>query len=221
MKKKLLVATALTALAGSAMAQSAFEGFYGQVGIGYESNSVKNSDASFNGTAIGGSETLNANGFSGAIGIGYGFSVSKDWILTIGADYSPLNVNSKTQPFGDTDYKYEVSNRYNIFLAPGYQIDKDKLAYLKAGYSGAQVKTSGDLGQFFGSPTTNLSGYVLGLGYKQLFDKNIYLFGEANYMSYGNATTNASGAENGSTTTTSYKLGANSYQFLVGVGYKF
>ena len=34
--KKLLVAAALAGLVGTANAQSAFEGFYGQVGIGYE-----------------------------------------------------------------------------------------------------------------------------------------------------------------------------------------
>ncbi len=220
--KKLLIAAAVAGLVGTANAQSAFEGFYTQLGIGYESNSVKGSDTTVDGESLGGSTTDRGNGFSGAIGIGYGFSVSKDWILTVGADYSPLKVNTKTQPFGDdSNYKYEVSNRYNIFIAPGYQIDKNKLAYFKAGYSGAQVKTTGDAGQFFGSPSTNLTGYVLGLGYKQLVDKNLYFFGEGNYMSYGNKTTNASGTDSGGTTNISYKLGANSYQFLIGVGYKF
>ena len=35
--KKLLVAAAFTGLVGTVNAQSAFEGFYGQVGVGYES----------------------------------------------------------------------------------------------------------------------------------------------------------------------------------------
>ena len=35
--KKLLVAAAVTGLVGTVNAQSAFEGFYGQVGVGYES----------------------------------------------------------------------------------------------------------------------------------------------------------------------------------------
>jgi len=40
MKNKLLVVIATTLIAGSAMAQSAFQGFYGQVGVGYENNRV-------------------------------------------------------------------------------------------------------------------------------------------------------------------------------------
>lgn len=41
MKIKLLVAAAATVLASSAMAQSAFEGAYGQLGIGYQSSKAK------------------------------------------------------------------------------------------------------------------------------------------------------------------------------------
>ena len=42
MKIKLLVAAAATVVASSAMAQSAFQGFYGQVATGYENNNVSN-----------------------------------------------------------------------------------------------------------------------------------------------------------------------------------
>ena len=38
--KKLLFVITTALLSASALAQSAFEGFYGQVGVGYESNSL-------------------------------------------------------------------------------------------------------------------------------------------------------------------------------------
>jgi hypothetical protein len=41
MKKKLLVASLLAFAGTGVMAQSAFQGFYGQVGVGYESNSFR------------------------------------------------------------------------------------------------------------------------------------------------------------------------------------
>jgi hypothetical protein len=44
MKIKLLVAAAATVVASSAMAQSAFEGAYGQLGVGYQSSKGKTDD---------------------------------------------------------------------------------------------------------------------------------------------------------------------------------
>ena len=49
MKIKLLVAVAATVVASSAMSQSAFQGFYGQIGAGYENNSVSSATSNFNG----------------------------------------------------------------------------------------------------------------------------------------------------------------------------
>jgi len=40
MNTKLLIAFALTGIAGTGHAQSSFEGFYGQIATGYESNSI-------------------------------------------------------------------------------------------------------------------------------------------------------------------------------------
>ena len=223
MKIKLLVAAAATVLASSAMAQSAFQGFYGQIGVGYESNKPTTSFVSDDlGSATGpnfGDST--ANGFSGAIGLGYTASLTKDYLLTIGADYSPLsNTANSNWSNSSTTYnnQYKYSNRTNIFVAPGFSIDKDKQVYVKAGYSMLNVKASGDVGNASGNPSANLSGYVAGLGYKQLVDKNLYVFGEGNYYSYGNKSLNYNWG-GGSYDNTNLKV--TSYQFLLGVGYKF
>ena len=79
---------------------------------------------------------------------------------------------------------------------------------------------------FYSSNSSNtLNGYVLGLGYKQLLDKNIYVFGEGNYYDYGSkAYTNTyryQGPNNLIITTDTFNAKASAYQFLVGVGYKF
>jgi outer membrane immunogenic protein len=229
--KKLLVAAAVAGLVGTANAQSAFQGFYGQLGIGYENNTVKTNDTTITGPASDpgsvnvGSQSYSGGSFSGSIGLGYGLAVSKDFLLTIGADYSPLTSNTGTKSgFCDDDGtncatdKFKVSNRYNIFIAPGYVIDKDKLAYFKAGYSAQTVKLNGDVADAIGSPSKSLSGYVLGLGYKQIVSGGFYGFAEANYMNYSSSTLSG-------TTSNGYNLSssvpATAYQFLVGVGYKF
>jgi outer membrane immunogenic protein len=223
--KKLLVAAAVAGLVGTANAQSAFEGFYGQIGVGYESNQPKtsyvSSDDPPSNPKYGDS---NSNGFSGAIGLGYTAAVSKDFLITIGADYSPLsNTGNSNMSSSDTSTihpnQYKFSNRTNIFIAPGFLIDKDKQLYVKAGYSMLNVKTSGgEVANSGGNPSANLNGYVAGLGYKQLIDKNLYVFGEGNYYSYGNKSMNYNYG-GGSYDNTNVK--ATSYQFLVGVGYKF
>ena len=240
---KLLLALAATGLvATSAFAQkSAFEGFYGQIATGYESNTA----SSLNGSVVDVDGTTNTNApsqtFGSApliIGVGYNFSVAPKWVIGLGADYSTLNSKSATQSYflsgaGTTPgssvngASIELSNRFNVFVAPGYEIDKDKLVYLKAGYSSVSAKGnapttytqpgySGPSG-ITGSNTSNLSGYVLGLGYKQMITGGFYGFGEANYMSYTKYNSNTTYM--GSSYNNSSNL--STYQLLVGVGYKF
>jgi opacity protein-like surface antigen len=96
-------------------------------------------------------------------------------------------------------------------------VGTDGLAYFKVGYTGASVKSS----QGSASATENLSGYSLGLGYKQFFSGNWYGFGEANYFSYGNSVDNQSAKAGTRTLSWSTTLNANVYNLLVGVGYKF
>jgi outer membrane immunogenic protein len=248
MKIKLLVAAAATVVASSAMAQSAFEGFYGQVGTGYENNSYSSlgttgsiaGEANSNYTA----GNQNANGAPLVIGFGYNFSVAPSWLIGIGADYSALSqttgtFSSTTSGPGGNGYggtvsgsKFEASNRFNIFVTPGYEIDKDKLVYLKAGYSSVSIKEtyptyykatsnhSSDSGAIsgFSNPSSTVGGYIVGLGYKQMIAGGFYGFAEANYMSYSKPNFS-------SKTTSGYTISnnpsLNTYQALVGVGYKF
>ena len=244
--KKLLVAAAVAGLVGTANAQSAFEGFYGQIATGYESNSVSNLNLSIVDTTSGATDSYSGSNksFGGAplvLGLGYNFSVAPKWLLGIGVDYSALSQksssfsNSGVSSSGNTIGLYgstiQMSNRVNIFVTPGYAIDKDKLAYFKAGYSMVTQKinsptsftcspdctsSSGSLNS--GSQSKNLSGYILGLGYKQIITNGLYGFAEFNYMSYGKQT--YSGALD-STSNITASPSTSSYQALVGIGYRF
>jgi hypothetical protein len=198
MKIKLLVAAAATVMAGSVMAQSAFEGAYGQLGIGYQSSKAKTDvPVTFD----------SSTGFASTVAAGYNFSVSKEFLLGIGAEYSFVPTSEANYTFSDdgvtqTSEKYKNQNTYNIFLSPGIVISKDSLAYAKVGYTGTTYK--------FPANNYNLTGYSLGLGYKQIIQGGLYGFAEGNYFSYGNKT-----IEEG------IKINGNSMNLLVGVGYKF
>ena len=225
-----LLALGLVCFSPSIFAQSAFQGFYGQIGVGYENNSPSTSSYTYhfpNSPSRSVSTSDSSKGsFSGAIGLGYGLSISNNFLLSLGVDYSPLKANTgKTTDEVGFNYNYQIANRTNIFLAPGYVIDKDKLAYFKAGYSQQTMKVQNYLdydGAAYSNggsnPSNTLRGYVLGLGYKQLLSQNIYMFGEGNYYSYGNQSYTSVYA-NGFTDTFNAK--ATAYQFLVGIGYKF
>jgi outer membrane immunogenic protein len=194
MKIKLLVAAAATVVASSAMAQSAFEGAYGQVGVGYQSNKP----------AIDGVNFDSSNGIAATVGAGYTFAINKTFLLGIGAEYSPI-ASSSANGMGEEAFTYKNQNAYNIFLSPGIAVSKDGLAYAKIGYTGTSVKAA--------DTTWNLTGYSLGLGYKQVINGGLYGFAEGNYLTYGNKTfTDSDG---------SYQVKSNSMNLLVGVGYKF
>jgi hypothetical protein len=237
MKKiqKTLIAVGLTAISATAVnAQSAFEGAYGQVGIGYQNvtPSISNVKVSLPSLGINNaplsSSIGSSNDFTGTVTAGYNFGVTKDFLLGLGVEYSPLasqssNINANYGPDANGYYyratsDFKIENSYNIFLSPAIAIDKDKLAYLKVGYTGANANGAGQ--------SISLSGYSLGLGYKQIISGGWYGFGEVNYASYGNKTVSTSynstivGIGSVPTTATS-TISANTMNVLLGVGYKF
>jgi outer membrane immunogenic protein len=223
MNKQLLVAALLTASATGAMAQSKFEGAYGQVGIGYEAVSPSLS-TSLNVGGVGipaGISTSNSNSFAGTVTLGYTFAINKDFLLGIGAEYSPIAGNSQNVNYSVLGANvplgtYKKKNSYNFFVSPGMAVGTDGLAYAKIGYTGAQLETSGE-----GTSTTNYTGYSLGLGYKQIIKGGLYGFGEVNYASYGNQTNTQTGVIAGNPASISVTSSANVMNVLVGIGYKF
>ena len=196
--KKFLIATAVAGLVGTANAQSAFEGAYGQLGIGYQSAKP----------TVSGTNYSSSNGFATTVGAGYNFVIDKSFLLGFGAEYSPIATSSANYTEDGSTGKYKNKNTYNIFLSPGIAVSKESLAYAKVGYTGTTIKFEGSDGS-----NRNLTGYSLGLGYKQVIEGGLYGFAEGNYLTYLNKTfTDSDGP---------FKMKANSYNLLVGVGYKF
>ena len=235
MKIKTLVAVIAGAgltMSGHAVAQSAFEGFYGQVSTGFEHNVVENATATgqdFGGVAnVSNTVSPSANSAPLVLGLGYTFQVKDKFMLGLGVDYSALTQTTSTAGFfypgtGSTDvydYNFTVSNRFSLFVTPGYAIDRDKLAYVKLGYTNQRLKYSQTNCCSVPSNTDNVNGYVLGLGYKQIITQGLYAFVEANYYAYEKSSLSSTYAD-GPGGTVSGSPSSNAYNFLVGVGYKF
>jgi outer membrane immunogenic protein len=227
----MLSASIIGMTATAVNAQSKFEGFYGQVGVGFSSvtPSLKgvtitppagNSPSSYGM----GSSIDSTNSFAGAIGLGYTFAVAPKFTIGIGADYLPFNgqsgnftiTNSSLSPSSQTS-TFKQKETMNLYIAPGLEITPESMLYAKLGYSASSFS-------YGNGGSQNLNGYLVGLGYKQIIQGGFYGFAEANYTSYGEANVSGSGAWNSGVTgtyATNGKLSANTFTGLVGVGYKF
>lgn len=231
--KRLGIYTVVTALlsvgaVASAHAQSKFEGAYGQLGIGFATVSPGVSNSSLTPPAGNtpssysySTSTNSSNSFTGAVALGYTFSVTPQFTLGIGGDYLPINGQSANVTFSNSQlipssstYSWKQKQSYDFYIAPGIAITPDSLAYAKLGYSNTQISLD--------STNQNLSGYLVGLGYKQFITGGLYGFAEANYTSYGNKAISGSGPwATGGNYNINTTISANAFNALVGVGYKF
>ena len=180
------------------------------------------------------SQADNVNTGTANISAGYNWGINSDYVLGIRATYytgassaangsfttstaavaSPIPVPAGTV-LVTNPISYNVKNLYSIVLTPGYAIDKDRLVYAKVGYTGATIGLNGPTLAY---STVGLSGYNLGVGYKQMITQSIYMLGEFNYAGFSNKTvtlTNTSGVN------LTGAFGGSGIDFLVGVGYRF
>ena len=218
-------------ISASAFAQSQFVGAYGQISTGYENNTV--SSATLTGTNYGGTpNTSNSVSTSTSsaplvLGLGYVFPVQDKFTLGLGVDYYALTQETSPAAFyyrgistATYNYKFTISNRFNIFITPGYSLDQDKLVYTKLGYSSQNVQYSQTNCCSSPSNKAQVSGYVLGLGYKQFITAGLYGFAEANYYSYASPNLSSTYTDAGGGTVSS-NPNVSAYNFLLGLGYRF
>ena len=82
--------------------------------------------------------------------------------------------------------------------------------YAKVGYSGATANTDSDS---FGQASSSLSGYALGLGYKQVIRGGLYGYAELNYAKYKDVDVPYAQL--------SGEINATGMDVAVGIGWKF
>lgn len=234
--KTVKISALVLAMAGvfatNASAQSAktnpWEGFYAEAAVGYGVFTPTINNANLAplgypaGTKVPVSTQQNDLGSGkNKIGLGYTYGINDKYTLGLAASYSLGASSAANGSFwtastvnSPTWFKYQIKDVWSVTVNPGYVIDKDKLAYAKVGMTGNTMGINGGTANY---QTVNFTGYVLGLGYKQLVTKSVYFLGEVNYagISTKSATIQTSrGPLTGN-------VGGSGVDVMVGVGYKF
>jgi outer membrane immunogenic protein len=230
--KNIKLAMLTSALIGlscsSAFAQSkvnAWEGAYGQIGIGYEIYSPSSATGTVNAygmTFPNSSSGQNATGPTGKFSLGYNFGLNSSYVVGIEASMYPghsqsaATTSTTTTPLGSTTINgtYRAANVWVVSFIPGFVIDKDRLAYLKLGYSGGTIESSSAI---FSQQNISVGGFATGLGYKQMFSDSFYGYGEVNYAAFSPKSVTIA-TDVGTINSTTKGTGTD---FILGVGYRF
>ena len=212
---------------------SNFEGFNAQLGVGYQGASAKvtnisgsNSQASVSGANFG---QANGSSVAGTLGLGYTKALGDSFTLGVEAEYNPTSTQTGNSAMTDSsgnnivNNKFSLNNQASISLVPGFAVNADTLVYAKVGYAMASLKSkSVDASNPAIFNNANVNGFLLGLGAKYNFTKNVYGFVEANAVQYGNASVSGSAnTANKGVIPLTGTTNVNSYNGLVGVGYRF
>jgi opacity protein-like surface antigen len=198
-----------------------FAGRFGQVGIGYDmaspfatGSSTRNLTKTYGGYNIGDSSNFNES-----LAVGYNYVLDPKMRLAIGFSYNIMikpPVKDVTLVSGNTSSnigQYLKKNSYDFFLAPGYVVGTDGLAYAKFGLSSSRAQLLGD--------TINFKGYTIGAGYKYDIDPSMYVFGEVNYSVYGDQTSAPTTSTNGVISSHNITYTNDSKMALFGYGFSF
>ena len=165
----LAICTALTALIGTAHAQSQHMNFTGPaigVSVSAAHNKIKYSGF------LAGSESKKSDTV-GRLDASYGFGLSPQWVLSVGATYDLDKSDFGRVSYVDSGTKTvdaKLNNHFAVYVAPGYQVAPNWLVYgkLSLHHAKAEYKDSG-------APNgrTTHSGTGLGIGVATAFTKRI------------------------------------------------
>lgn len=218
--KKLIAGIGIATFSTLLSAQQAFDGWFGQAGIGVANASSNETTNSINSSGEIANQNFNFNksNIAGTISIGYSKSFDNLNLAISGfSNFSSTNFGSATNKF-DIKRQANIKNLYGVSLEPGYYFDKKVLGYAKLGAAFATQTVSfpndSDLSsENFGSST----GFLYGLGLKYELAKNWYAGAEIYQIIFPTK----SYTENDGNMRTSYTFKTTyNYAGLL-IGYKF
>lgn len=187
MKATLLTTTlALAVVAPLAFAQpTGLTGFYGQAGLGLGSSNMKTTTQTTE-SNVTETETLKygESNVAGTLALGYNHGFSNGFNLGANIFYNFSNSNAG----GATEFEgaeseilnARLKNIWGISVEPGYAFSDQSLGYLKLGW--AQASSSLQTTKVTATESTNTTinfgnsnGFLYGLGFKHLINKNVYV----------------------------------------------
>ena len=219
-----LSAVALLASSTSLMAQSkSFEGVSLGLSASVVGAEVSGSSASSSPGTRSSSGSIGKVAEIAAIDLSYGYPVNNNFLVAIGASYTPGKAKAGTGTYtgdgtsGDTNGKLnlEISDPYTIYIAPTYAVSKDAAIYAKLGYSKADVNVTASDSASLSKKPGDLEGITYAIGSKILLNNNVYIGIEASLTEYDSiSATRTTGSVN-------VNADATVAQGTITLGYKF
>ena len=208
----LLAASTLPALAGP------FDGLQASLGAQQSQARLQGGEV-FDNTATDagyatGEATRNRTGLQ--LGLAYGVSAG-DWQTTFGLDYLGAGHELRANDGLGNTYGLDLKRRVDVYVAPGYALDRQSVVYAKLGYSHLSLDNAFNAatGALSGGPGTHAVMY--GVGFKQkIGDNTSPLFYSVEYTTGATASGTLVDAS-GNTSDTRLKLS----NFGVSLGYLF
>jgi hypothetical protein len=219
-----LSAVALLASSTSLMAQSkSFEGVSLGLSASVVGAEVSGSSASSSPGTRSSSGSIGKVAEIAAIDFSYGYPVNNNFLVAIGASYTPGKAKAGTGTYtgdgtsGDTNGRLnlEIKDPYTIYIAPTYAVSKDAALYAKLGYSKADVNVTATDSAALSKKPNDLEGITYAIGSKILLNNNVYIGVEASLTEYDSiSATRSTGSVN-------VNADATVAQGTITLGYKF
>jgi outer membrane immunogenic protein len=237
-KNNLFLISLFTNLFTSAYADNAFEGFYEELGLNYQSTHFNLSATPLTISALSFpsyTSISNYNGITAGLFAGYFKALGNGtYLLGAGLGIHPLNSASENYSinFPATGVfkgatvagSYQKRSSYEIFISPALMLDNKSMAYLKLGYLTSEVRKNYTVTATSSASyeqNQNTSATLLGIGLKRFATDKLYYFSELNYDINNRLTVTNSVPVSTNTATYSASSGGYFYSASFGLGYKF
>lgn len=131
-----------------------------------------------------------------AIVADYAFALNNKFVLLAGGRYALFENEIAKYKSDDGSAKVKSKNHYSLFVAPGYKINQDTLAYVKASFESAKGTVSGtddDLSRRY-------NGFALGVGLRSYMTDQVFVNVEASRTFYNTESFSGASTDTGTTT---------------------
>jgi len=121
--------------------------------------------------------------FGLTLGADYGFGVSDDAVILVGASWSDKSDMGSISG-ADGSLSTELDPSYMLYVAPGVKVGDSSLLYAKLSYSEAEGTLSVQTSEFSGSLSQDDKAVGYGVGFRSYLTDNVFLNAEIEHIEY-------------------------------------
>lgn len=126
----------------------------------------------------------------------YAFSVNDKFVVLAGGRYALFDNEIAKYKSDDESAKVKSKNHYSLFVAPGYKINQDTLAYVKASFESAKGTLSGT----DDDQSRRYNGFAFGVGLRSYITDQVFVNVEASRTFYNKESFSGTSTDTGTTT---------------------